>query len=195
MVMARLYTTVDDLDDASIRTIRGTDSGSHPHRYHRDLRRPFHGELIARPVKDRDKVVVATKSIRLPLGRGIGCNSSASNIRIGGGGVVAATGTDYIDLYYQHRVEYDAIKDTIGTLADLVAEGKVEHVGCPERPRQRCTGRTPSIPWPRCRRCSLWSRDRGPSAALLRRSASASCVWPLHSCSPSRSAALMTCGR
>jgi aryl-alcohol dehydrogenase-like predicted oxidoreductase len=39
-------------------------------------------------------------------------------------------GTDHIDLYFQHRVDPDTpIEDTIGALADLVAAGKVRHIG------------------------------------------------------------------
>jgi aryl-alcohol dehydrogenase-like predicted oxidoreductase len=41
--------------------------------------------------------------------------------------------TEYIDLYYQHRVDPDTpIEETVGTLADLVAEGKVRHIGLSE---------------------------------------------------------------
>ena len=39
-------------------------------------------------------------------------------------------GTDYIDLYYQHRVAPDTpIEETIGALADLIKEGKVRYIG------------------------------------------------------------------
>lgn len=39
-------------------------------------------------------------------------------------------GTDRIDLYYQHRVDPDVpIEETVGAMADLVAEGKVVHLG------------------------------------------------------------------
>jgi len=40
---------------------------------------------------------------------------------------------DYIDLYYQHRVDPDTpIEETVGALADLVKEGKVRYIGLSE---------------------------------------------------------------
>jgi aryl-alcohol dehydrogenase-like predicted oxidoreductase len=42
-------------------------------------------------------------------------------------------GTDYVDLYYQHRVDPDVpIEETVGAMAELVAEGKVRHLGLSE---------------------------------------------------------------
>jgi aryl-alcohol dehydrogenase-like predicted oxidoreductase len=42
-------------------------------------------------------------------------------------------GTDYIDLYYQHRVDPKTpIEDTVSALAELVAAGKVRHIGLSE---------------------------------------------------------------
>jgi Aldo/keto reductase family len=41
--------------------------------------------------------------------------------------------TDHIDLYYQHRVDPNTpIEDTVGAMAELVAEGKVRHIGLSE---------------------------------------------------------------
>ena len=40
---------------------------------------------------------------------------------------------DYIDLYYQHRVDPKVpIEDTVGALAELVTEGKIRHIGLSE---------------------------------------------------------------
>ena len=42
-------------------------------------------------------------------------------------------GTDYVDLYYQHRMDPGTpIEETVGALAELVAEGKVRHIGLSE---------------------------------------------------------------
>jgi aryl-alcohol dehydrogenase-like predicted oxidoreductase len=42
-------------------------------------------------------------------------------------------GTDYIDLYYQHRVDPSTpIEDTVGAMAELVQAGKVRHIGLSE---------------------------------------------------------------
>ncbi|NKF33813.1 aldo/keto reductase, partial [Pseudomonas sp. BGM005] len=41
--------------------------------------------------------------------------------------------TDVIDLFYQHRVDPDVpIEDVAGTVAELIAEGKVRHFGLSE---------------------------------------------------------------
>src|SRR5439155_7271370 len=41
--------------------------------------------------------------------------------------------TDYIDLFYQHRVDPNvSIQDVAGAVKDLIAEGKVEHFGLSE---------------------------------------------------------------
>src|SRR5262245_42049738 len=41
--------------------------------------------------------------------------------------------TDYIDLYYQHRVDPKVpIEETVGAMADLVRQGKVRHLGLSE---------------------------------------------------------------
>ena len=45
-------------------------------------------------------------------------------------GILRRLGTDYIDLYYQHRVDPNTpIEDTVGAVADLISEGKVRHIG------------------------------------------------------------------
>jgi aryl-alcohol dehydrogenase-like predicted oxidoreductase len=42
-------------------------------------------------------------------------------------------GTDHIDLYYQHRVDpHTPIEETVGAMAELVAAGKVRHIGLSE---------------------------------------------------------------
>ncbi|MEA2186089.1 MAG: hypothetical protein QOK16_1100, partial [Solirubrobacteraceae bacterium] len=56
-----------------------------------------------------------------------------ANIRTAIEGSLKRLGTDHVDLYYQHRVDPKTpIEDTVGALADLVAEGKVRHVGLSE---------------------------------------------------------------
>ena len=90
-------------------------------------------ELIGRAVKDRrDEVVLATKFGRISHLRGGAriLDSSPGNIRAAAEGSLRRLGTDHIDLYYQHRVDpRTPIEDTIGALAELVAEGKVCHIG------------------------------------------------------------------
>jgi aryl-alcohol dehydrogenase-like predicted oxidoreductase len=60
-------------------------------------------------------------------------DSSPANIRAAAEGSLKRLGTDRIDLYYQHRVDPNTpIEDTMGALAELVAEGKVLHIGLSE---------------------------------------------------------------
>ena len=88
------------------------------------------GEALA-PV--RDQVVIATKF-------GFDCeqpgqvlNSRPEHIRAAVEGSLKRLKTDVIDLYYQHRVDHDVpIEEVAGTIADLIAEGKVKHFGLSE---------------------------------------------------------------
>ena len=60
-------------------------------------------------------------------------DSSPANIRTAVEGSLKRLGTDRIDLYYQHRVDPNTpIEDTVRTLSELVAEGKVLHLGLSE---------------------------------------------------------------
>ena len=46
---------------------------------------------------------------------------------------VKRLGVDYVDLYYQHRVDTSIpIEETVGEMARLVEEGKVLHLGLSE---------------------------------------------------------------
>jgi aryl-alcohol dehydrogenase-like predicted oxidoreductase len=88
------------------------------------------GEALA-PV--RDKVVIATKF-------GFDCdqpgqvlNSRPEHIRAAIEGSLKRLKTEVIDLYYQHRVDPDVpVEEVAGTIADLIAEGKVKHFGLSE---------------------------------------------------------------
>jgi len=93
-------------------------------------------ELVGRAVADRrDDVVLATK-FGLVSHAGDGpwnLDSSPANIRTALEGSLRRLGTDHVDLYYQHRVDPDTpIEDTVGALAELIAEGKVRHIGLSE---------------------------------------------------------------
>jgi aryl-alcohol dehydrogenase-like predicted oxidoreductase len=138
MTMAGVYTTGAGLDDAeSIRTIhRALDLGV-THIDTAEIYGPFHSEeLVGQAIKDRrDDVVVATKfGLVSHGGDGPGViDSSAGNVKAAVEGSLMRLGTDHIDLYYQHRVDPNTpIEETIGALADLVAEGKVRHIGLSE---------------------------------------------------------------
>ncbi|MGD1256357.1 aldo/keto reductase [Mycobacterium seoulense] len=91
-------------------------------------------ELLARALQGRrDQVVLATKFGLISHTSRNGLDSSPANIRIAVDGSLKRLGTDRIDLYYQHRLDRDTpIEDTVGALADLVAAGKVRHIGLSE---------------------------------------------------------------
>ncbi|MEU6194688.1 aldo/keto reductase [Streptomyces sp. NPDC047061] len=60
-------------------------------------------------------------------------DGSAEHVRSSVHGSLQRLGTDYIDLYYQHRVDPNVpIEETVGALGELVAEGKVRHIGLSE---------------------------------------------------------------
>ena len=60
-------------------------------------------------------------------------DSSPANIRSAVEGSMRRLGVDHIDLYYQHRVDPNTpIEDTVGALAELVAQGKVRRIGLSE---------------------------------------------------------------
>jgi aryl-alcohol dehydrogenase-like predicted oxidoreductase len=79
--------------------------------------------------------VVATKfGLVSHSGGGPGVvDSTPANVRAALEGSLERLGTDYVDLYYQHRVDPNTpIEDTVGSVADLVSEGKVRHIGLSE---------------------------------------------------------------
>lgn len=97
---------------------------------------PFLNEEIVgeglKPV--RDQVVLATKFGFAYDGDKSGApDSSRANIRRAVEGSLKRLQTDYIDLYYQHRVDPNTpIEDVAETVAELIAEGKVKHFGLSE---------------------------------------------------------------
>lgn len=98
---------------------------------------PFTGEeLVGEAVAPfRDKVVVATKFGHEfdNNGKWIGMNSNPTYIRKMTEDSLKRLRTDYIDLYYQHRVDPKTpIEDVAGTIQDLIKEGKVKHFGLSE---------------------------------------------------------------
>ncbi len=138
MTMAGIYTSGGGLDDAeSIRSIHRALALGVTHIATAEVYGPFHSEqLVGQAIKDRrDQVVVATKfGVISHTGRAPGIpDSTPANIRTAIEGSLQRLGTDHIDLYYQHRVDPETpIEDTVGALAELVAEGKVLHLGLSE---------------------------------------------------------------
>ena len=60
-------------------------------------------------------------------------DGSPENVRRSVEGSLERLGTDRIDLYYQHRMDPNVpIEETVGAMAELVAEGKILHIGLSE---------------------------------------------------------------
>ena len=94
-------------------------------------------ELLGRLLKEvpRGRVTVATKfAWRFgPHGEQLGLDSSPAQIRRSVEGSLKRLGTDYLDLYYQHRLDpATPIEETVGALSELVSEGKVRFIGLSE---------------------------------------------------------------
>jgi aryl-alcohol dehydrogenase-like predicted oxidoreductase len=135
MGMSAFYTGAGRLDDQSIRTIRHALDLGVTHIDTAEVYGPFvNEELVGRAIKGRrDEVVLATKFGLVSHTGRPGPDSSPAGIRVAVEGSLRRLGTDHIDLYYQHRVDQDTpIEDTVGALAELVAEGKVRHIGLSE---------------------------------------------------------------
>ena len=92
---------------------------------------PFKNEeVLGRALKGkrRQDVVIATKFAMKfgPNGEVLGLDSSPAHIKRSIEGSLRRLRTDYIDLYYQHRLDPKTpIEDTVGAMADLVKAGKV----------------------------------------------------------------------
>ena len=102
-----------------------------------DMYGPFTNEqLVGRAVADRrDEVVLATKfgNERRADGSWVGINGRPDYVRAACDASLARLGVDAIDLYYQHRVDRSVpIEETVGAMAELVAAGKVRHLGLSE---------------------------------------------------------------
>ena len=84
----------------------------------------------------RERVVVATKfgNVRdAETGKWGGINGTAAYVRWACDNSLQRLGLDHIDLYYQHRVDAKTpIEETVGAMAELVAAGKVRHLGLSE---------------------------------------------------------------
>ena len=102
-----------------------------------DIYGPFTNErLVGRAIAGRrDEVVLATKFgiVREEDGTRRGIDGSPDYIRKACDASLQRLGIDHIDLYYQHRVDPKTpIEETVGALAELVAEGKVRYIGLSE---------------------------------------------------------------
>ncbi|WP_306337423.1 aldo/keto reductase [Streptomyces sp. KL118A] len=93
-------------------------------------------ELIGRALAGarREQAVVATKfGFANRLGDPTHIRGDAAYVRQACDASLRRLGVDHIDLYYQHRVDTTVpIEETVGAMAELVAAGKVRHLGLSE---------------------------------------------------------------
>jgi aryl-alcohol dehydrogenase-like predicted oxidoreductase len=171
MAMSGYYLDPDSSDAESIRTIQRALELGVTHIDTAEIYGPYtNEELVGRALEGRrDGVVVATKfGLVSHPGDGPGVlDSSPANIRTAVEGSLKRLGTDRIDLYYQHRVDpHTPIEDTVGALAELVAEGKVLHIGLSEAGPETIRRAHAVHPIAALQtEYSLWTRD--PEAEVL----------------------------
>jgi len=131
--------------------------------------------LVGRAIRGhREEYVIATKFNRRMDNAVAGDMStigpqdgSAGHVRSSIEGSLTRLGTDYVDLYYQHRVDPNVpIEETVGAMAELVAEGKVRHIGLSEAAPETIHRANTVHPITALQsEYSLWTRD--PEAEIL----------------------------
>jgi len=129
-------------------------------------------QLVGRAIEgNRDEYVIATKFVRRMDSATPGdmstigpIDGSAQHVRESIEGSLKRLGTDYVDLYYQHRVDPNIpIEETVGAMADLVEAGKVRHIGLSEAAPQTIRRAQAMHPITAVQtEYSLWTRDPEP---------------------------------
>lgn len=103
-----------------------------------DIYGPFLNEqLIAKAIKgNREKYIIASKfGFEIDdNGQATGAfNSSKNYIKKAVERSLKNLGTDYIDMYYQHRLDTSTpIEETVAAMGELVKEGKIKYIGLSE---------------------------------------------------------------
>jgi aryl-alcohol dehydrogenase-like predicted oxidoreductase len=91
--------------------------------------------LVGRAIAGRrDEVVLATKFGNVLHEDGTrSVEGSPEYVRSACDASLRRLGVDHVDLYYQHRVDFDTpIEETVGAMAELVQAGKVRYLGLSE---------------------------------------------------------------
>jgi aryl-alcohol dehydrogenase-like predicted oxidoreductase len=92
--------------------------------------------LVGKAIKEkRDQFIIATKfgNVRGADGSFLGVNGKPEYVKKCCDESLKRLEIDVIDLYYQHRVDPNVpIEETVGSMADLVKEGKVRYLGLSE---------------------------------------------------------------
>ncbi|WP_207283020.1 aldo/keto reductase [Pseudomonas sp. FW300-N2F2] len=93
-------------------------------------------ELLGRALRGkRESLYLASKFglVRSSDPHARGVNGRPEYVRQSVEGSLKRLATDYLDLYYQHRIDPEVpVEETIGAMAELVKAGKVRHIGISE---------------------------------------------------------------
>ncbi|MEC0236120.1 aldo/keto reductase [Paenibacillus kribbensis] len=121
-------------------------------------------ELLAKALEGRrSEVILSTKfgNVRSEDGKFLGLNGRADYVKEACDASLHRLGTDYIDLYYVHRVDPNTpIEETVGAMSELVREGKVRYIGLSEATEEEIRRAQAIHPITALQsEYSLWSRD------------------------------------
>lgn len=171
MGMSAFYTGSGQDEAGSIRTIHRAQELGVTFFDTAEIYGPYtNEELLAKAFAGRrDQVVIATKfgTILHRRDDSRGLDGSRENVRLSVEGSLKRLNTDYIDLYYQHRMDPGTpIEETAGALAELIREGKIRHYGLSEAAPETIRRAHAVHPVAALQtEYSLWSRD--PEAEIL----------------------------
>jgi aryl-alcohol dehydrogenase-like predicted oxidoreductase len=125
--------------------------------------------LVGRAIKGRrDEYVIATKFARRMDSATPGemstvgpLDGSPEHVRSSIDGSLRRLGTDYVDLYYPHRVDPNVpIEETVGAMGELVEQGKVRFIGLSEAAPETIRRAHEAHPVTAVQtEYSMWSRD------------------------------------
>lgn len=130
-----------------------------------DMYGPFKNEILLSKAleRGRDQIILATKFgvSRGEDGSWRGIKGSAEYVKASCEASLERLKTDYIDLYYQHRVDPETpIEETVGAMAELVKAGKVRYIGLSEADAQTIARAHDVHPISALQtEYSLWSRE------------------------------------
>jgi aryl-alcohol dehydrogenase-like predicted oxidoreductase len=163
MGMSEFYGTGDE--DESVATIHRAIEVGVTFLDTADMYGPFTNErLVGKAIADRrDEIVLATKfgNERAEDDTRMGVNGRPEYVHEACAASLKRLGVDYVDLYYQHRVDPDTpVEETWGAMKELVEAGKVRFLGISEAAPETIRRAHEVHPISALQtEYSLWSRD------------------------------------